>query len=197
MKKRIAFRKLGRTSTHKWAMLRNMATSLIEHERIVTTVPKAKELQKMADHLITLAKRGEIHHRQQANALLRTKPTLTKLFEVLGPRYKERDGGYTRILKLARPRVGDKADMAVMEYVDRPGELRAARPPASKQMKVLAGVLKQVGITPLEEMEEAEIVELSKSVETMNMSHVQHKERKVEGQDIKETTSRSAEEPKK
>jgi large subunit ribosomal protein L17 len=196
MKKRIAFRKLGRTSTHKWAMLRNMATSLIEHERIVTTVPKAKELQKMADHLITLAKRGEIHHRQQASALLTTKPTLAKLFQVLGPRYQEREGGYTRILKLARPRAGDKADMAVMEYVDRPGELRAARPPATKQMNVLAGVLKQVGITPLEEMEEAEIVELSKGVETMHMSHVEEEEKKVEEQEKEETTS-SAEESKK
>jgi large subunit ribosomal protein L17 len=178
-------------------MLRNMATSLIEHERIVTTVPKAKELQKMADHLITLAKRGEIHHRQQANALLRTQPTLTKLFEVLGPRYKEREGGYTRILKLARPRAGDKADMAVMEYVDRPGELRAARPPASKQMNVLAAVLKQVGITPLvKEMEEAETVELSKGLETMNMSHVEEEEKKVEEQEEQEKVETSDEEPK-
>lgn len=159
MKKRIAFRKLSRTSSHKWAMLRNMANSLIEHERIVTTLPKAKELQRLAEHLVTLAKRGEIHHRQQAKAILRTPAVLTKLFGVLGPRYTEREGGYTRILKLSRPRAGDNADMAVMEYVDRPGELRAARPPASRQQSVLAGVLKQVGITPLEEMNEAEIVE--------------------------------------
>lgn len=158
MRKRIAFRKLSRTSSHKWAMLRNMATSLIEHERIVTTLPKAKELRRLADHLITLAKRGEIHHRQQANAILRTKPSLSKLFDVLGPRYKERQGGYTRILKLAKPRQGDNAPMAVMEYIDRPGELRAARPPSSRQMDVLAGVLRRVGLTPLQDMEEAEIV---------------------------------------
>lgn len=159
MKKRIAFRKLSRTPSHKWAMLRNMATSLIEHERIVTTVPKAKELRHVAEHLVGLAKKGTIHQRQQANAIVRTKPALTKLFEILGPRYAERQGGYTRILKLSKPRVGDKADMCVMEYVDRPGELRAARPPASKQMDVLAQILKNVGITPLNEMKEAELVD--------------------------------------
>jgi len=158
MKKRIAFRKLSRTPSHKWAMLRNMATSLIEHERIVTTVPKAKELRRLAERLVGMAKKGTIHQRQQANAIVRTKPALTKLFEVLGPRYQERQGGYTRILKLSKPRAGDKADMCVMEYVDRPGELRAARPPTSRQVDVLANVLRNVGITPLNDMTEAEIV---------------------------------------
>ena len=173
MKKRIAFRKLGRTPSHKWAMLRNMANSLIEHERIVTTVPKAKELQRLAEHLVTLAKRGQIHHRQQAKAILRTAPVLQKLFDVLGPRYKEREGGYTRILKLSRPRVGDNANMAVMEYVDRPGELRAARPPTSRQKSVLASVLKQVGITPLEEMKEAEIVQATEQFERIHVTPVE------------------------
>ena len=161
MKKRIAFRKLSRTPSHKWAMLRNMATSLIEHERIVTTLPKAKELRRLAEHLITLSKKGNLHERQQANAIVRTKPALTKLFDILGPRYQERQGGYTRILKLAKPRHGDKADMCVMEYVDRPGELRAARPPATKQVDVLARVLRSVGITPLQDMEEAEIISVN------------------------------------
>ncbi len=203
MKKRIAFRKLSRTGSHKWAMLRNMATSLIEHERIVTTVPKAKELRRVAEHLVGLAKKGNIHHRQQANAIVRTKPALTKLFEVLGPRYEERQGGYTRILKLARPRVGDKADMCVMEYVDRPGELRAARPPSSRQVDVMANVLRNVGITPLNDMTEAELVqatsELSvkeseeESVDEIDESVKVDGEIKTESEDPGETKEESKE----
>jgi len=138
MKKRINFRKLGRTPTHKWAMLRNMVTSLIEHERIVTTLPKAKEVQSLAEKLITTSKKPDkLHARRQANKIVRTSEAQTKLMEVLGPRYRWREGGYTRILKLARPRAGDKADMAVLEYVDRPGEIRAARPPAAFQKRLL------------------------------------------------------------
>jgi large subunit ribosomal protein L17 len=184
-------------------MLRNMATSLIEHERIVTTVPKAKELRRVAEHLVGLAKKGNIHHRQQANAIVRTKPALTKLFEVLGPRYEERQGGYTRILKLARPRVGDKADMCVMEYVDRPGELRAARPPSSRQVDVLANVLRNVGITPLNDMTEAELVqatsELSvkeseeESVDEIDESVKVDGEIKTESEDPGETKEESKE----
>lgn len=154
MRKRLAFRKLGRTPTHKWAMLRNMVTSLIKHERIVTTVPKAKELRRLAERMVTLAKDGSLHSMRQADAIVREKPVLTKLFEVLGPRYQERQGGYTRILKLSRPRQGDKAPMAVMEYVDRPGELRAARPPQSRQARGLSDVLREVGIEPIEQQEE-------------------------------------------
>mmetsp|Transcript_20737 Transcript_20737/g.43398 ORF Transcript_20737/g.43398 Transcript_20737/m.43398 type:complete len:210 (+) Transcript_20737:260-889(+) len=160
MKKRIAFRKLNRTPAHKWSMLRNMVSSLIEHERIVTTEAKAKELRHLADQMITLAKKGQpqqttastpttassttttdesptpktpgelLHHRRRASRVVRGDWNLTKLFEVLGPRYRYREGGYTRVMKLARRRAGDNAPMAVIEYVDRPGEIRAARPPA-------------------------------------------------------------------
>ncbi|CAM9187571.1 unnamed protein product [Choristocarpus tenellus] len=105
-----------------------MVTSLIYHERIRTTVTKAKELRKVADNMVTHAKNGSLHHRRLAAAVVREKAAIVKLFEVLGPRYKDRPGGYTRVLKLQRARKGDAADMAVIEYVDRKGELRKARP---------------------------------------------------------------------
>ena len=146
MKKRIAFRKLGRTSKHRWAMLRNMVTSLIKHERIVTTLPKAKELQRVGDKIIKFAKRGDLHSRREADKIIREKPVLSKLFEVLGPRYGDREGGYTRVLKLSKNRKGDNAQMAVIEYVDRPGEVRAARPPPKRIMETLDDVLRNVGI---------------------------------------------------
>jgi large subunit ribosomal protein L17 len=153
MKKRIAHRKLGRTTSHRWAMFRNMLTDLILHERIVTTTPKAKEVQPLAEKLITVAKMGlidykAVHARRQVNQIVRTADMQTKLLTVLGPRYQHREGGYTRILKLAAPRAGDKADMAVLEYVDRPGEIRAARPPSNLQkMETLQQVLESLGIS--------------------------------------------------
>ena len=126
-----------------------MVTSLIYHERIQTTVPKAKELKRLAEWMIGYGKDGSLAARRQADAILREKPALTKLFEVLGPWYADREGGYTRILKLSQPRNGDKAPMAIIEYVDRPGEIRAARPPASRQSTVLADVLRNAGIKPI------------------------------------------------
>jgi large subunit ribosomal protein L17 len=155
MKKRIAFRKLSRTPSHKWAMLRNMVTSLIEHERIVTTVPKAKEVQSLAEKIITMSKNAAtgkcdmIHARRQINQIVRTDQASTKLMNILGPRYIYREGGYTRIMKLSKPRHGDKADMAVIEYVDRPNEIRAARPPSIFQsMTSLQDALNKLGIQP-------------------------------------------------
>lgn len=153
MRKRLAqFRKLGRTPEHKWAMLRNMVTSLIKHERIVTTVPKAKELRHLADKVIGYAKKDTTHTRQLAMKILREKPMRVKLFEVLGPRYADRDGGYTRVMKLSRPRAGDNAPMALIEYVDRPGEVRAARVPQKRKeryFKNLGEVLRNAGIEPI------------------------------------------------
>jgi large subunit ribosomal protein L17 len=155
MRKRLNYRKLGRTPTHKWAMLRNMVTSLIEHERIVTTVPKAKEVQSLAEKIITMAKLpDQLHARRQVNKIVRTDAASTKLLNVLGPRYTLREGGYTRIMKLSRPRQGDKADMAVIEYVDRPGEIRAARPPSILQHMTLNEALQQLGINAAEEIEQ-------------------------------------------
>ena len=128
VKHRIKHRKLGRTGKHRWAMLRNMVTSLIHHGRIETTVPKAKELRRVADNMVTLAKRGDQHAKRQANAVVRDYVALHKLWSELGPNYQERPGGYTRILK-TRNRRGDGAPMAIIEFVDRPGEIRASRRP--------------------------------------------------------------------
>ena len=118
MRHRKSGRKLGRTSEHRKAMMRNMVTSLFEHERIVTTVPKAKEARKVADKMITLAKRGDLHARRLAARKISDREVLGKLFDDLGPRFAERPGGYTRILKLGSRR-GDAAEMALIELVDK------------------------------------------------------------------------------
>jgi len=112
------YRRLNRTHEHRKALWGNMAGSLIEHEQIKTTLPKAKELRRIADKLITLGKRGDLHARRQAAAMLKQDAHVAKLFEVLGPRYKERQGGYCRVLK-AGFRYGDMAPMAIVELVDR------------------------------------------------------------------------------
>ena len=114
-------RKLNRNSSHRKAMFRNMASSLIEHEIIKTTVPKAKELRRVAEPLITLAKNDSVANRRLAFDRLRSKAAVGKLFDELGPRYVERPGGYLRILKCGH-RPGDKAPMAYVELVDRPRE---------------------------------------------------------------------------
>jgi len=113
-----ARRKLGRTSAHRTAMFANMAASLIKHEQIVTTLPKAKELRPFVEKLVTLGKRGDLHARRQAISQVRDVEQVGKLFGVLGPRYAERSGGYIRVLK-AGFRHGDNAAMAVVEFVDR------------------------------------------------------------------------------
>lgn len=111
-------RKLNRTSSHRKAMFANMSASLIKHEQIVTTLPKAKELRPIVEKLITLGKRGDLHARRQAIAQMRDETQVQKLFATIGPRYKERNGGYIRILK-AGFRYGDNAPLAVIELVDR------------------------------------------------------------------------------
>jgi large subunit ribosomal protein L17 len=112
------YRRLNRTHEHRKALWANMAGSLIEHEQIKTTLPKAKELRPIVEKLITLAKRGDLHARRQAAAQLKEDQYVAKLFEVLGPRYKGRQGGYVRILK-AGFRYGDMAPMAIIEFVER------------------------------------------------------------------------------
>jgi len=119
MRHKQSGRKLNRNSSHRKAMFRNMAVSLMQHEVITTTVPKAKELRRVAEPLITLAKNDSASKRQLAFSRLRDRSTVTKLFNELGPRYKDRPGGYTRILKCGY-RTGDKAPMAMVELVDRP-----------------------------------------------------------------------------
>lgn len=130
-KKMVHFRKLSRTTKHRKAMFRNMVTSLIHHERIKTTVPKAKELKRFADKMVTLGKRPNSANLNAARAFLRDELAVHKLFNVLGPRYEFRQGGYCRILRIGH-RQRDKADMAFIEYVDREGEIRQAKPPSGK-----------------------------------------------------------------
>ena len=113
-----ANRKLNRTSSHRKAMFANMSAALIKHEQIITTLPKAKELRPIVEKLITLGKRGDLHARRQAIAQMKDETQVKKLFDVLGPRYKERNGGYIRIMK-AGFRFGDNAPQAVIEFVDR------------------------------------------------------------------------------
>ena len=123
MRHRTSGRKLNRTSQHRQMLFRNMAQALIKHEQIVTTLPKAKELRPVVERLITLGKRGDLHARRMVFARLRDDAMTKKLFEVLGPRYQERQGGYTRVLK-AGFRYGDAAPMAVIELVDRDEDAR-------------------------------------------------------------------------
>jgi large subunit ribosomal protein L17 len=119
MRQGLGHRKLNRTSSHRLAMLRNMMNSLIEHEVIKTTVPKAKELRRVIEPMITLAKEATVANRRLAFDRLRDRDSVVKLFNDLGPRFKARPGGYTRILKMGF-RVGDNAPMALVELVDRP-----------------------------------------------------------------------------
>ena len=125
MRHGISQRKLSRKSGHRTALFRNMAAALIKHEQISTTLPKAKELRPYVEKLITLAKRGDLHARRQAVSKVRDEAAVKKLFEVFGERYKDRNGGYTRVLK-AGFRHGDNAPRAVIELVDRDEDARGA-----------------------------------------------------------------------
>src|SRR5579875_2026741 len=118
MRHGVAQRKLGRTSSHREAMFANMAASLIKHEQITTTLPKAKELRPFVEKLVTLAKKGDLHARRIAISRVRDVDQVGKLFSTIGPRYKDRNGGYIRVLK-AGFRYGDNAPVAVIEFVDR------------------------------------------------------------------------------
>ena len=119
-------RKLNRTSSHRKAMFANMAASLIEHEQIVTTLPKAKEIRPIVEKLVTLGKRGDLHARRQAISQIRDNDAVRKLFDAIATRYATRNGGYIRIMK-AGFRTGDNAPMAVVEFVDRDVDARGAK----------------------------------------------------------------------
>ena len=116
-------KKLGRTSAHRKALLRNMVTSLLKHERIVTTAVKAREVGRVAERMITLGKRGTLHARRQTIAFIESGEVVKRIFSVYAERYRNRDGGYTRVIKL-EPRSGDNAPMAIVELVDRPVEAK-------------------------------------------------------------------------
>ena len=134
MRHGLTGRQLSRNSTHRWAMLRNMAASLLRHETIKTTVPKAKELRRYVEPLITLGKTDSEANRRRAFSRLRDEEVVTKLFDELGPRFKARPGGYTRILHMAT-RAGDNADMALMALVDRAAPAGAEAPAADEAEK--------------------------------------------------------------
>jgi len=128
-------RKLGRTSAHRLAMFRNQLASLIDKERIITTLPKAKELRPQVERLITLGKNDSVHARRQAARLIEDESIVAKLFDTVGPRFSDRPGGYTRIIKLG-PRRGDAAEMAILEFVGyEPAKEEAAAPAAEKPAK--------------------------------------------------------------
>ncbi|MBM4777258.1 MAG: 50S ribosomal protein L17 [Archangiaceae bacterium] len=127
MEHRVGYRKLQRTTSHRIAMLRNMVTSLLEHERIETTLPKAKEARRLAERIITLGKKGGVHNARLAQRHVKSRAVLQKVFSELKDRYAKRNGGYTRLLK-GHFRKGDAADVAILELVDRPAKASEAAP---------------------------------------------------------------------
>lgn len=129
MEHRVGYRKLQRTTSHRIAMLRNMVTSLLEHERIETTLPKAKEARRMAERIITLGKKGGVHNARLAARHVKSRAVLQKVFGELKTRYATRKGGYTRLMK-GHFRRGDAADIAILELVDRPEKVVEAAPAA-------------------------------------------------------------------
>ncbi len=151
-----AGRRLGRTTSHRIAMFRNMVTSLLQHEKITTTDAKAKELRPITEKMITLGKRGDLHAVRMAAAYIRDKKVVTKLFETIAPRYKDRDGGYTRIIKLGI-RQGDNANVSIIELVEEQLEKKPAKlSPVTKKItpEVVSPV--QVLAVPTPEAEELE-----------------------------------------
>ena len=144
MRHNKAGKRLGRNTPHRTAMMRNMVTSLLEHDRITTTDARAKELRKIADKMITLGKRGDLHARRQAASVIRDRKVVAKLFDRLGPRYSERPGGYTRIIKLGQ-RAGDNAALSLIELVEeefspKPGKKKPAPAEETAPEKVAAPV---------------------------------------------------------
>ena len=127
--------KLGRTASHRKAMLSNMMTSLFANETITTTQIRAKELKRSAEKMITFAKRGDLHARRQVLRVIADKQVVAKLFDEIGPRYKSRNGGYTRVVKMG-PRRGDGAFMSIIELVDRPGASEVSEPEKDDQESV-------------------------------------------------------------
>ncbi len=137
MRHRKSGRKLNRTPSHRKAMFANMAAALINHEQIVTTLPKAKELRPFVEKLVTLAKRGDLHARRLAISRIRDKAMVKKLFETIGPRYEDRHGGYTRVVR-AGFRYGDNAPVAVIEFVDRDESAKGAGDRERRDAEVFA-----------------------------------------------------------
>jgi large subunit ribosomal protein L17 len=158
MRHNNAGRRLGRTTSHREAMFRNMVTSLLNHEKIITTDAKAKEIRSVAEKMITLGKRGDLHSMRLAAAYIREKSVVTKLFSAIAPRYKDRSGGYTRIIKLGI-RQGDTAPISVIELVEEEMQPKKAKKKPAKAAaapKVAPAVKSE---TPVESSPEAKVVE--------------------------------------
>lgn len=158
-----AGRKLGRTTSHRLAMFRNQLASLFTSERIVTTLPKAKELRPLAERMVTQGKRGTVHARRMVNRWIRDRAVIRKLFDEIAPRFAERAGGYLRIVKLG-PRLGDGAEMAVLEFVD--FELKVAPAPTPEPESKKAKGRKKKGEEPAEEPEAEAAEEPAKKAAT-------------------------------
>ena len=141
MRHRVAGRKLGRTTAHRQAMMRNLAAALLDKERITTTLPKAKDLRSFTEKLVTLSKKESLHARRLAQSRLQDKRVVAKLFDTLSARYSERPGGYTRIMKLG-PRRGDNAEMAIIELVGQETAATSDEKPKKKATKKTAGAAK-------------------------------------------------------
>ncbi|MBT0654482.1 50S ribosomal protein L17 [Geomobilimonas luticola] len=149
MRHNNAGRRLGRTTSHRIAMFRNMVTSFLNHEKITTTDAKAKELRTIAEKMITLGKKGDLHAMRQAAAYIRDKKVVTKLFTTIAPRYKERPGGYTRIIKLGiRP--GDNAPLSIIELVEEELKVKSETKPAKKAPAKKAAPKAAVAVAPAE-----------------------------------------------
>jgi len=155
MRHQLSGRQLSRNAPHRWAMLRNMAASLLRHETIRTTVPKAKELRRVVEPLITLGKDDSDANRRRAFAQLRDAEVVVKLFESLGPRFKERPGGYTQILRMD-PRPGDSAPMALMRLMDQPEATAEAAVPAEESETKKAAPKKKAAVKKVSPKKKAE-----------------------------------------
>jgi len=151
MRHGVSGRKLGRVTSHRLAMFRNMVTSLLRHERIFTTVPKAKEIRKWTDWMITLGKRGDLHARRQALAVIEEKDIVHKLFAELGPRFEARPGGYTRIVKVGYRR-GDASPMCLIELVTE----STAKPAASSRKEAAQESVQESAPAPVASQEKPE-----------------------------------------
>ena len=151
MRHKLAGRKLGRNSAHRRALLRNLVTSLLEHERLVTTLPKAKEIRPIAEKMITLGKRDTVHSRRQVHAFLLSDSITKKVFDTIAPRFSDRPGGYSRIVRLG-PRVGDGADVAVIELLGSGLEVRRTKEAKGAKKEAKEGRAKEAKTT--EEQEE-------------------------------------------
>lgn len=177
MRHRWSGRKLGRTASHRKALMRTMVTEFLENEKIVTTVPKAKELRPVAEKMITLGKRGNLHARRQALAFIRKKAVVFKLFDTVAPRFADRDGGYTRILRLG-PRKGDSAEMAILELLSSEEEARKAEPDKSKsppKSKETAPSKKKAPKKAAKRQEEGDSAPKKKTKKTKNVAAAEEK----------------------